>query len=240
MAKTPQPGRSKTRLSPPLTPEQAAAMSAAFLRDTTENLRLAARAAPIAPYVAYAPAGMEAALQAHLAPGTALVLADGSPDMPPAVQGFGRCLLHALQSLLAAGYGAACVLNSDGPTLPTALLVETADLLAAPGDRAILGPADDGGYYMLGVKQSHATLLSDIAWSTQDVADQTRARARAAGIDLIELTPWYDVDDRASLHRLITDLEAPLPGPLTPFAAATTRATIERLQIRELLAACTA
>lgn len=232
MAKTPQPGRSKTRLAPPLSLEQAAAMSAAFLHDTTANLALAAQDSAITPYVAYAPAGLEALLRQHIVPTTRLILADGTPDMPPNIQGFGRCLLHAIQALLDAGHPAACVLNSDGPTLPTAILRHTADLLAQPGDRAVLGPAEDGGYYLLGLKQPHHELFSDIAWSTSDVADQTRARARAAGLDLIELPVWYDVDDRASLARLLTALDTPSPEP---FPAPATRAAVERFQLRELL-----
>jgi rSAM/selenodomain-associated transferase 1 len=236
MAKTPQPGRSKTRLAPPLSLAQAAAMSAAFLRDTTENLKLAARDAPIAPYVAYAPAGMEAQLIEHLAPGTSLILADGSPEMPDGVTGFGRCLLHAIRSLLAEGFGAACVLNSDGPTLPTHLLRQTAERLAAPGDRAVLGPAEDGGYYILGVKAPHAALLTDIAWSTGEVAAQTRARADQIGLELVELAPWYDVDDQASLARLLTALDASDNCSPPPFGAPATRAAVDRLGLRGLLA----
>ena len=82
MAKAPHPGRAKTRLVPPLTGDEAAAIGAAFLRDITDNLALAALAAPIRGYAAYAPAGSEALFAAHLAPGTRLVLADGSLEVP--------------------------------------------------------------------------------------------------------------------------------------------------------------
>lgn len=160
-------------------------MSAAFLRDITENIALAAREAPIQGYVAYAPAGLERLFAGHLAPGTGLLVADGSPDMPAGVAGFGRCLLHATRSLLAQGFGAACVLNSDSPTLPTALLRQAAAWLTAPGDRAVLGPAEDGGYYLLGLKAPHAAMFTDIVWSTDAVAELTRARARAIGLDLV-------------------------------------------------------
>src|SRR5277367_4509267 len=103
MAKAPEAGRSKTRLCPPLLPEQAAALSAAFLRDITENIALATRDVAIAGFVAYAPAGAEALFDGHLAAGTGLLLADGTPPLPPRVQGFGRCLLHAIQALLTGG-----------------------------------------------------------------------------------------------------------------------------------------
>jgi rSAM/selenodomain-associated transferase 1 len=232
MAKAPQAGRSKTRLCPPLTPEQAAAMSAAFLRDTTENMAAAARQAPMAPYAAYAPLGTESLLRGCLAEGTALLLADGSPPAPEGVAGFGRCLLHAIEGMLAAGHAAACVLSSDSPTIPTAFLVQAATLLLAPGDRAVLGPADDGGYYLLGLKAPHAAMFRDIAWSTGDVAETTRARAREIGLDLIELEPWYDVDDAASLGVLLRE-RAGYGAPATRAAIA----SLGRLDETRLLGA---
>ncbi len=215
MAKAPRPGFSKTRLCPPLQPEQAASLSAAFLRDITENIVLAAREAAITGYVAYAPAGTEALFDGHLADGTGQVLADGSPLMPPDVRGFGRCLLHAVLAMLARGHQSAIVLNSDSPTLPTAFLVHAAELLAAEGDRVVLGPADDGGYYLLGMKAAHAHLFADIAWSTDQVAKTTRIRAAELGLEVVELPLWYDVDDHLSLTRLVKDRA----GYAAPFTA---------------------
>lgn len=202
MAKAPRPGVSKTRLCPPLRPDQAAALSAAFLRDISESIALAARHAPITGYVAYAPEGSEALFDGHLAHGTGRLLADGSAPMLPEVQGFGRCLLHAIMAMLARGHQSAVVLNADSPTLPTALLVRTAVALAADGDRVVLGPADDGGYYLLGMKAAHAHLFVDIAWSTANVAATTRVRAAELGLEVVELPAWYDVDDAQSLDRL--------------------------------------
>ena len=232
MAKAPQPGRCKTRLLPLLTPQQAAALSAAFLRDITENIATAGSRMPIDGYIAYAPLGLEALFDDHIADGTGLVLADGSPDMPGNIEGFGRCLLHAIQSLLASGYDSACVLNSDSPTLPTSILARTARLLALPGDRAVLGPADDGGYYLLGLKAPHAHLFEDIAWSTGSVAERTALRAREIGLELVTLPTWYDVDEAASLYRLIDSLDEtvfPNDADLTPFAAPATAAYLEQL-----------
>jgi rSAM/selenodomain-associated transferase 1 len=206
MAKAPQSGRSKTRLTPRLSPDQAADLSAAFLRDITENIVAAARATRIDSFIAYAPAGTEALFDGHLASGTRLILADGTPAMPDDVIGFGRCLLQAVHTLLTAGYNAAVVLNSDSPTLPTEYLIRAAVLLAAPGDRAVLGPAEDGGYYLLGLKQAHAHMFADISWSSEHVAGQTRARAREIGLELVELPAWYDVDDAEALDRLIAEL----------------------------------
>jgi len=228
MAKTPQPGRSKTRLCPPLLPDQAAALSAAFLRDTTGNVAAAARSVPIAAYAAYAPRGSEALLRPHLAEGTELLLADGSSPMPEGVEGFGRCLLHAIQGMLSRGHAAACVLSSDIPTLPTRLLVEAASILLAEGEHAVLGSAEDGGYYLLGLKQAHASFFADIAWSTETVADATRVRARQIDVPLIEIDPWYDVDDAPSLGVLLTEQSG--------YAAPATNAALDRLGLRESLA----
>jgi rSAM/selenodomain-associated transferase 1 len=236
MAKAPQPGRSKTRLVPPLSPEQAAGLSAAFLRDITENVRAAGRLAQVQGYVAYAPLGLEALFDGHLAAGTGLLLADGSTEMSSRVQGFGRCLLHAITSMLDAGYGSACVLNSDSPTLPTSILQQAAQILAAAGDRAVLGPADDGGYYLLGLKSAHAHLFEDITWSTDQVAAQTALRAREIGLELVMLPSWYDVDDAASLYRLIDGLHHPISpdrSAPTPYAAPATAAFLERLQLNQ-------
>jgi hypothetical protein len=226
MAKAPRAGFSKTRLCPPLRPDQAARLSAAFLRDMTENIALAARDVPIAGYVAYAPSGHESLFDGHLAVGTGLLLADGSPLMPSNVQGFGCCLLHAVLAMLARGHGSAVVLNSDSPTLPTGLLVRTAQALTADGDRVVLGPADDGGYYLLGMKAAHAHLFADIAWSTDCVAEATRTRAAALGLEVVELPPWYDVDDQDALGRLVEETLADAPktpggpdGGLVPYAA---------------------
>ena len=109
-----------------------------------------------------------------------------------------------MQSLLDLGYGAACVLNSDSPTLPTAVLLAAVEALRPEGDRVVLGPTTDGGYYLLGVKRTHRRLFEDIAWSTSRVAEQTLQRAAELGLETVLLPPWYDVDDAAAL-RLLTD-----------------------------------
>jgi rSAM/selenodomain-associated transferase 1 len=205
MAKAPDAGRVKTRLSPLLRPDESRELSACFLRDMTNMLASAGRAAPIDGYIAFAPAGSEASFVPIVAPETEYVLADGAIDAPPGVIGFGRCLLQAAQALFARGYGAIGLLNSDSPTLPPDLIIEAARLLAAPRDRAVLGPATDGGYYLLALKAPHAELFAEIDWSTARVADQTRAAAQRLGIEVAEIAPWYDVDDPPSLARLASE-----------------------------------
>jgi rSAM/selenodomain-associated transferase 1 len=205
VTKAPRPGRSKTRLLPLVSGEQAAQLSAAFLQDILHNLRLAGADGAIAPYIAYAPADA-GPFFARMFPGIELLLADGAGEAPVGVEGFGRCLLQAVLAMLSLGHSAACVLNADSPTLPTHVLRQAAALLSAPGERVVLGPAEDGGYYLLGMQRPHARLFSRIDWSTDRVAEQTRTRAGEAGLELCELASWYDVDEPASLHRLIREV----------------------------------
>jgi uncharacterized protein len=252
MAKSPRSGAVKTRLVPPLTRAAAAALSASFLRDTTENIVRAGRGkgmpaggieggiegGAIQGYVAYAPAGREGEFDGMLAAGTRLVLADGLGVSDRQISGIGRSLWHAARSLFAAGHGAACLLNADSPNLPTALLARAAAALAEDGERVVLGPAEDGGYYLLGMKAAHRHLFEDIAWSTGTVAAATRQRASALGLAVVELDPWYDVDDVPALVRLCRDLVSPRPaGALEPYPAPATADCIARLRLRHALGA---
>ncbi|MBV8888614.1 MAG: TIGR04282 family arsenosugar biosynthesis glycosyltransferase [Alphaproteobacteria bacterium] len=206
MAKAPRPGQVKTRLVPPLTADAAMALSASFLRDVTENIRLASQDAAISGYVAYAPAGAERLFDGLLAPGTGLILADATGDHPAGVRGFGRSLLNAATALFGRGHPAVCLLNADSPNLPTDLLRQAARALAADDDRVVLGPAEDGGYYLIGMKMPHAHLFEDIDWSTSRVAAQTGVRAAQLGLEMVELPAWYDVDEPSALRRLAADL----------------------------------
>ena len=191
MAKASRAGLTKTRLTPPLTPEEAALCNTAFLKDVAENLLRAGEAESIAGYVAYGPPGADAFFRQHL-PAAIGRLEIWYP-------GFDTCLIRALEAQFARGHRAACVLNSDSPTLPPAFLIEAARVLAAPGERIVLGPSTDGGYYLLGCKQIHARLFEDIAWSTEVVARQTLERAAELGLAVHMLPIWYDVDDAESL-----------------------------------------
>jgi glycosyltransferase A (GT-A) superfamily protein (DUF2064 family) len=143
----------------------------------------------------------------------------------------GDCLDHAIAQLLARGHRAAVVVNSDSPTLPTSLLVETAELLGRPGERAVLGPALDGGYYLLGVKARYPRLLEDIAWSTQRVTQQTLERAAELHLPVHMLPTWYDVDDVATLKMLLGELfdRQPFAPSLSPARAHYTRAFMQSL-----------
>jgi len=198
MAKAPRVGAAKTRLVPPLSAEQAAGLSACFIRDATENIAAAAQQAAIEGYIAYSPPDAAAEFGPLLAQGTHL--------LPSRRGGLGASLCDAAEDLLAAGYGSVCLVNSDSPTLPTTVLIDAARALSRPNDRIILGPAEDGGYYLIGLKRAHAQLFEDIAWSTPLVFAQTVERAREIGLEPLVLPMWYDVDDVESLRRLNSEL----------------------------------
>jgi uncharacterized protein len=231
MAKASAPGRTKTRLVPPLTFDQAAALNTAFLQDLASNLLSAGSHAAVAGYVAFAPAGTEAFFHDILPPDMGLIDA--------CLPNFGDCLLRAVQEIFARGHAAAVVLNSDSPTLPTALLVETAELLARPGERAVLGPCTDGGYYLLGLQTVHRRLFEDITWGTERVAAQTLERSRELKLDMHMLSPWYDVDDVDGLRRLQSELGSARGGQTglerTPYYPAATATLMRSLAASALI-----
>ena len=221
MAKASIPGRAKTRLVPPLTADEAAALNTSFLRDVGDNLIGASVHANISGYMAFAPAG-SAAFFRGIMPERIELLETVAPD-------FGECLFQAARSLLEDGYGAVCLLNSDSPTLPTAYLIAAATALAVPGDRIVLGPCVDGGYYLIGLKRPHRRLFDDVDWSTERVAAQTLARAKELALPVHHLPSWYDVDDADALRVLVRELfEA------RPFRAWGSRATAASWTRKEL------
>jgi rSAM/selenodomain-associated transferase 1 len=223
MAKASIPGRTKTRMVPPLSEEEAANLNTVFLRDAADNILSAATIAGISGWVAYAPAGSEAFFRSHL-PGEIGLLETVAPTL-------GECLQHASATLLSMGYGAVCLINSDSPTLPVDYLVTAATALSAPGDRIVLGPSTDGGYYLVGMKRAQAGLFKDIAWSTDRVFSQTVSRAQALGLSISQLRAWYDVDDAETLQALIDEvLGGKQPqSRATPAPASATRAYLATL-----------
>jgi len=226
MAKASIPGHTKTRLVPPLTFDEAAQCNTAFLRDITENILAASAQASIAGYMAFGPPESKPFFQQNL-PGEIGLIEAWYPD-------FGDCLFSAIARLFECGHGSAVVLNADSPTLPTSLLVETAQVLARPGDRAVLGPASDGGYYLLGLKEAQRRLFQDIAWSTEHVARQTLERAAELRLPVHVLPEWYDVDDIESLRQLIDEILGvrSFCGNLEPHDAIHTLALIRLLLTR--------
>lgn len=219
MAKAPRPGRVKTRLAPPLTLDQSAALNICFLRDTTANIAEICADAPADGLISYTPVGDEALFDGILPDTFALIAQRGD--------GFGERLLAAATDILALGYGAVCLIDSDSPTVPAAAFEQAVSALNQPGDRVVLGPSNDGGYYLIGLKHPHPEPFANIAWSTGAVYAETVAAIHAAHLPLVELPIWYDVDDAATLlilqHELLHAAPPPftaIPGYLAPYTAA--------------------
>ena len=199
MAKVPRAGQVKTRLIPLLTPEEAAALSTCFLRDMCATINLAAQGANKAQgFVCYTPPGDEETLRDILPRDFHLVVQRDGP--------FGNRLAGAIEDLLAAGFASVCLINSDSPTAPPSVLADAIRLLSQPGDQIVLGPSDDGGYYLIGMKKLEPHLFEKIDWSTDLVFHQTQERAVERGLDVHVLPCCYDVDDPVSFRRLCNDL----------------------------------
>lgn len=222
MAKAPKAGRVKTRLSPPLTLEQTAALNIQFLKDTTENLATTPKSAGL---VSYTPVGDEA-LFAGLLPETFALV-------PQRGEGFGERLLAAAEDILAIGYGAVCLIDSDSPTVPAAAFAQAVEAFAVADDRIVLGPSQDGGYYLIGMKRAHAAPFERIAWSTGSVYAETVERCHEAGLEVVTLPLWYDVDDAATLDVLKAELldgVAPEFVTVQGYAAPHTRALLAAME----------
>ncbi len=207
MAKAPRAGKVKTRLAPPLTLEQAAAINVCFLRDTTENIAAVSSGGRAAGVISYTPIGDEALFDNLLPAEFALI--------PQRGEGFGERLLATAEDILACGYGSVCLIDSDSPTVPAAVFEMAVAELERPGDRVVVGPSHDGGYYLIGLKRAHGEVFANINWSTATVFEETMAAARAATIEIVVLPLWYDVDDAASLSVLRNEL---LDGTSPSFA----------------------
>lgn len=225
MTKVPRPGRVKTRLSPPLTPEEAAALNTCFLRDTSVAIDATAAEGRARGVGVYTPVGEEAAYDRILPQSFELIPQRG--DL------FGERLILAAEDLFRVGFSAVCLIDSDSPTVPQSAYARAAQLLAEPGDNMVFGPSHDGGYYLIGMKQLHRRLFEDIDWSTERVAEQTLERAKETGVPVELLPTWYDVDDRATLQRLCDELLAPETRQVGGFAAPATRNFLAEIVARE-------
>lgn len=191
-AKAPVPGQVKTRLSPPLTPEEAAEVARACLHDTLERF---SRSRDVA-MTLFLEGEPDDALRA-------LAARHAVPIRPQASGSLGARLRAALGALLGEGHACAIAIGSDSPTLPPARIAAAIGALRAHD--AVLGPTEDGGYYLIGVSRPAWALLEEIPWSTSEVARVTRERAAQAAISLAELEAWYDVDDAETLRRALAD-----------------------------------
>jgi rSAM/selenodomain-associated transferase 1 len=197
MAKRPAPGQTKTRLCPPLSPERAAALYACFLDDVIARVAEAAElVSGLVPGIAFTPAAAGAYFAA-LAPGF---------DLAPQIGAtLGERLDGVLSGATARGYDQVAAVNSDSPSLPVAYLMAAFAALDDPAVAVVLGPCDDGGYYLIGWKRPHPPLVRAVTMSAPDTLAQTLAVAGRAGLRVALLPPWYDVDSPADLARLAAD-----------------------------------
>ena len=182
LAKTPVPGKVKTRLCPPYTPEQAAGIAAAALDDTVD------------------------AVTATPAAGRVLVV-DGDRPAPPGwtrvVQrgdGLGARLANAYVDSAIPGV-ASLLIGMDTPQVSAELLGAAARSLEADGVDAVLGLAADGGWWALGLRDpAHAEVLRAVPMSTADTGSLTLTALRAQGLRVVALPVLTDVDTAADAH----------------------------------------
>ena len=225
ICKTPEPGKSKTRLSPPLSPDQCASISECFIQDLSENLFALCEKRGFAGYAVYTPVGSEKRLRRLLPQQFGLI--------PQCGGDLGARLLQGTKDILAKGHDAAFILSSDSPTLPMGLLEKAIDQLFDQ-DCVVLGPAIDGGYTFIGLAYAHGRLFEDIPWSTDQVHRLTVERASEIGLRVINMPEWYDVDEEATLELLKSELRGDvlpfgLPGQV-PMPAPATSAYLSSLQ----------
>ena len=225
MTKAPQAGKVKTRLTPPLSSEEAAALNTCFLRDTAAAIGKVAEQGNSRGIAVYTPVGAEAAYTGILPEDFELVLQRGD--------GFGERLIFATEDVLRLGFDSLCLIDSDSPTVPQHAFSQAVEILAQPGDAIVLGPSDDGGYYLIGLKKFHRQLFENIAWSTERVLEQTIQRAGEISLPVHLLPTWYDVDDHATLRRLCQEFFGANGSTRAGYPAPATRRFLDDLLQRE-------
>jgi uncharacterized protein len=197
-AKAPEPGKVKTRLCPPLTHGEAAALYGAFLGDTLERMGAFSRARGIGLVVAHD--GEERVFRPLAPPGARFVRQRG--------EGLAARLRSFFEDAFAGGSGPVVVVGSDAPTLPLDR-VEAAFAVLASGRAAAICPDEGGGYCLIGLSRPFPVLFEGVEMGSPRVAEQTRERAERAGIALAVLEPWHDVDTPEDLARLTAELRDP-------------------------------
>lgn len=198
MAKAPRAGEVKTRLCPPLTLAEAAELYRCFVLDTVERLR---QLDAMQPVMAYTPPASRVWFE-QLVPDFLL--------MPQQGADLGARMATCFARLFARGYTGVVLTGSDLPTLPLAHLQRAAACLTVPGTDVVLGPSEDGGYYLIGLRRLYPELFEGMVWSTPQVYAETVRRAEARELTVAALPVWFDVDTPVDLERLRHTLT---PGP---------------------------
>ena len=225
MTKAPRAGQVKTRLTPPLTPAEAAALNKCFLRDTTALIATTAAAGVTRGIAVFTPVDAASSYVGILPAEFELV--------PQRGEAFGERMIFAMEDLFRLGFESSCLINSDSPTVPQQAFTEATTILAQPNDTVVLGPSEDGGYYLIGLKKLHREIFEDIAWSTEHVLQQTIERARQKNLKVYLLPKWYDVDNRLALQRLCDEFFGPNGSMGAGYPAPATRGYLDALLKRE-------
>ena len=190
MIKAPRAGEAKTRLVPALSAEDAASLAACFARDALAHARRVASEV----LVAYTPADARPAL-AELFTGPIIWQEQEGADLGARLEAIAA---HAARL----GYGPLLIMGTDSPTLPVSFICMARDALAAGDADIALGPTEDGGYYLVGLRHAVPGLFQNIDWSTSRAYRQTASNAARLNLRLLSLPPWYDVDTPQDLARL--------------------------------------
>ena len=194
MAKRPFPGQTKTRLMPAFSADEAAQLYECFLRDV---LDLAQSLPAVTPIIAYAPTS-DVDYFPELTSELAL--------LPQIGQTLGERLNYVLSACLEQGFQYVCAMNSDSPTLPSAYVAQAFMALASEETDVVLGPCEDGGYYLIGWKRPYPQLVCNVTMSTEHVLQDTLAIARGLNLNVHLLPSWYDVDTAEDVTRLQAEL----------------------------------
>ena len=225
-AKAPIPGQVKTRLSPALTEDEAATLHGSFVLDTLERTKAAISKfkLPIDRFLACAPSSSHVFFRIMEARHGVTLLDQQGDDL-------GARMRHVFDHLFAQGYQRVCLVGTDVPSLPLVHYREA--LEALPRHDLVIGPARDGGYYLIGLTRPCPELFTNIPWSTDRVLDLTQQKAVAAGMKVAVLPTWSDVDTVDDLRALIDESAADknLPKQDRVFSTRTT-GTLELLAKR--------
>ena len=190
MCKRPAPGATKTRLMPALTAQQAADFYECLLSDTLRGVQ--ARADCTAVLALDAPESAD--YFAIFAPEVATVLQEG-PTL-------GHRLDAVLTECLKHGHASVFAISSDSPDLPATHLDEAFRALETDDVDIVLGPTEDGGYYLIGWKQRWEPVVTEVTMSTPHVLTDTLAIAQSLGARVHLAPEWYDIDTPDDLDRL--------------------------------------
>ncbi len=197
-AKAPIPGQVKTRLGPALTEDEAATLHGSFVLDTLERTKAAAGTYKLSfdRVLACAPSSTHVFFRIMEARHGVTLLDQEGDDL-------GARMRHAFDQLFARGYRQICLVGTDVPSLP---LTHYRDAFAAlTRHDLVLGPANDGGYYLIGMTRPHPALFENMPWSTDRVLALTQQKAAAEGLHTAILPTWNDVDTVEDLQALIED-----------------------------------